>query len=109
MEKLILTFLSRKLKLKKLLKYLKVRKVPARNFYCGECSNCQNILIEKSRGKRRVGAKKSRKNIFSRQSSLKYFREKLRAAPEIPDIFLYCGLFMPSNLLRTCTSLFDIA
>ena len=31
MEKLILTFLSRKLKLKKLLKYLKAKKVPVRN------------------------------------------------------------------------------
>lgn len=62
MEKLILTFLSRKLKLKRLLKYLKVRKVPARNFYCGECSKRFNWEI--ARKAPRWGEEKPQEHLF---------------------------------------------
>lgn len=90
MEKLILTFLSRKLKLKKLLKYLKVKKVPTRNFECGKCLKLLKYFNRKITPKVlwRVGKKEGKpqteneelKNIIfshakSRQNSLKCFHE----------------------------------
>lgn len=115
MEKLILTFLSRKLKLKKLLKYLKVKKVPARNFECGECLlKLLNILIEKSRRKalRREENRKHKNDektffLTCRNASelIKMFSWKLETAPEIPGMFpiasfLYCLLRFSLHMFK---------
>lgn len=99
MERIIWKFLSRKLKLKTLLKYLKSKKVSARNFDCGECCKnfCLRELIEKSRGKahcrRLVGLEETRFEK-PRPNSLKYFRWKLKTTPEIPGMFLHLTAYL---------------
>lgn len=95
MEKIIWTFLSRKLKLKKLLKYLKSKQLSARKFDCGECFKIFFGLREINWKIARKGTAppfgRSRENtIFfakPRPNSLKYFRENWKPHQKFREYF----------------------
>lgn len=76
MEKLILTFLSRKLKLKKLLKYLKVKKVPTRNFECGKCLKLLNYFNWKITPKSVVASKEQNEEKPQTQKNIIFSHAK---------------------------------